>query len=98
MGSANGTSQVGEHGRRRPSAGRRAKAAFFAEPTDPAQRRYEALRAYFVEGATAREAAERFGYAPATMVALVRDFDANPASFFVERRPRWCGCGARACR
>ena len=86
MGSANGTSHGGKPGRRRPSAGRRAKAAFFAEPTDPGQRRYEALRAYFLEGATAREAAERFGYAPATMGALVRDFDADPARFFVERR------------
>ena len=87
LGSANETSQAGRPGRRRPSSGRRARAAFFTKPIGPAQRRYEALRAYFVEGATAREAAERFGYAPSTMVALVRDFDADPASFFVERRP-----------
>ena len=87
MSSANDTRQAREPRRRRPSAGRRARAAFCTNPTDPAQRRYEALRAYFVEGATARQAAERFGYAPSTVVALVRDFDADPASFFVERRP-----------
>jgi hypothetical protein len=85
--SANGTSEGEGRGRRRPSAGRRARAAFFTEPADPTQRRYEALRAYFVEGATAREAAERFGYAPSTLVAAVRDFDLDPARFFVERRP-----------
>ena len=56
-------------------------------PSDPAQRRYEALRAYFVEGATAAQAAERFGYAPATMVALVRDFRPEQAQFFLQRRP-----------
>lgn len=72
---------------RRPSQGRQAKAAFFSAPTDPAQRRYEALRAYFVEGLSACEAAERFAYASSTMVALVRDFAAEPSDFFVERRP-----------
>src|SRR6266498_3562486 len=41
----------------------RPEAEFFADPTDTAQRRYEALRAYFLEGATAAQAAARFGYA-----------------------------------
>src|SRR5258705_13948553 len=49
---------------------RRALAGFFISPQGVAQRRYEALRAYFLEGATAAQAAKRFGYAPATMVAL----------------------------
>jgi len=74
-------------GRRRPSQARRAKAAFFTAPTDPAQRRYEALRAYFVEGLTARAAAARFGYAPSTVVALVRDFRADASELFLTRRP-----------
>lgn len=88
MGSAEGTSQGAGGGRRRRGSGKRqAKARFFTAPTDPAQRRYEALRAYFVEGLTAPEAACRFGYAPSTMVALVRDFEADPRAFFVERRP-----------
>ncbi len=54
---------------------------------DVAHRRYEALRAYFVEEASAAEVAERFGYAPSTVVAMVRDFTAEAGEFFVERRP-----------
>jgi transposase-like protein len=66
---------------------RRERAAFFTAPSDVAQRRYEALRAYFVEEASAAEVAGRFGYAPSTVVAMVRDFSADPGEFFVERRP-----------
>jgi hypothetical protein len=51
------------------------------------QRRYEALRAYFVEGRTAAEVAGRFGYAASTVVAMVRDFRADPTSFFLTHRP-----------
>ena len=88
MGSAKGTNQEGEaEPRRRRSAAREATAAFFTAPAEPAQRRYEALRAYFVEGAFAREVAERFGYAPSSVVAMVRDFEPDPRAFFVERRP-----------
>ena len=66
---------------------RRERAAFFTAPGDVAQRRYEALRAYFVEQASAAQVAERFGYAPSTVVAMVRDFTADAGEFFVERRP-----------
>jgi hypothetical protein len=52
-----------------------------------AQRRYEALRAYFVEDATAAQVAARFGYAPSSVVAMVRDFTAQAGEFFIERRP-----------
>jgi transposase len=81
VGSAKRTSSGGRAERRR------ARAAFFTAPSDVAQRRYEALRAYFVEGASAVEVAERFGYAASTVVAMVRDFTAEPGEFFVERRP-----------
>ena len=81
VGSAKRTSSGGRARRRRE------RAAFFIAPGDVAQRRYEALRAYFVEGASAIEVAQRFGYAPSTVVAMVRDFTADPAEFFVERRP-----------
>jgi transposase-like protein len=81
MSSARRTSNSGRGERRRALAG------FFTSPEGVAQRRYEALRAYFVEGASAAEAAERFGYAPTTMVALVRDFAAVRGEFFLERRP-----------
>ena len=66
---------------------RRERTAFFTAPSVVAHRRYEALRAYFVEGAPAAVVAERFGYAPSTVVAMVRDFTADPGEFFVERRP-----------
>jgi len=47
VGSAKRTSSGGRAGRRSD------RAAFFTAPEDVAQRRYEALRAYFVEDATA---------------------------------------------
>lgn len=81
MGSAKRTSSGGRTQRRRQ------RAAFFTAPSDVAQRRYEALRAYFVEDAPATVVAERFGYAPSTVVAMVRDFTADAGEFFIERRP-----------
>src|ERR1039458_7664641 len=45
----------------------RVGAAYFLEPSEPAQRRYEAMRAYFVDGLTAGEVATRFGYSPASV-------------------------------
>ena len=65
----------------------RPEAEFFADPTDTAQRRYEALRAYFLEGATAAQAAARFGYAEASVQAMVRDFRRGDRDFFAQRRP-----------
>ena len=81
MGSAKRTSSGGRARRRRE------RAAFFTAPTDVAQRRYEALRAYFVEDASAAVVAERFGYAPSTVVAMVRDFTPEAGEFFLDRRP-----------
>jgi len=46
----------------------------FTRPSQPNQRRYEALRAYFVEGVPAAEAAARLGYTRASLEALVRDY------------------------
>lgn len=60
---------------------------FFATPTHPNQRRYEALRAYLFEGATAAEAAARFGYTTATLASLVRDFRAGRHEFFHTPHP-----------
>lgn len=88
MHSARDTSNSGGRRRGRPSSPARGeKARFFTSPAQAAHRRYEALRAYFVEGMSAREAAARFGYATSTMVALVRDFEPVADSFFAERRP-----------
>jgi len=81
MGSAKRTSPGGRGERRRE------RAAFFTAPNGVAQRHYEAMRAYFVEGASAADVGARFGYAASTVVAMVRDFDPDPAVFFLERRP-----------
>ncbi len=65
----------------------RAGGDFFASPEGAAHRRYEALRAYFVDGLPAAEAGARFGYTEATVAAMARDFRAGDRDFFVERRP-----------
>lgn len=72
---------------KRPHGRRRAGSGFFTDPQEIAHRRYETLRAYFVDGATAAQAAERFGYTTASVQAMVRDFRAGDSDFFVERRP-----------
>ena len=51
--------------------GSRPGAEQFARPVEPNQRRYEALRYYFVDGAAAGDVAERFGYTRASVETLV---------------------------
>src|SRR3954454_21537401 len=59
----------------------------FTEPANATHRQYEALRAYFVEGASSNEAAHRFGYTPGSFRTLVHQFRQDPQrSFF--RPPR----------
>jgi hypothetical protein len=57
-------------------------AEFFTYPADPLQRRYEALRAYLLDGVALTDAADRFGYTPAALTTLVRDFRAGRRDFF----------------
>jgi DNA-binding CsgD family transcriptional regulator len=45
-------------------------AEFFQQPQTATQRQYEALRAYLADGCSAKQTAERFGYAPPTLYAL----------------------------
>ena len=47
---------------------------YFLEPRSPFHRRYEALRAVFVEGRPSAEIAARFGYKPATFDVMVSRF------------------------
>jgi hypothetical protein len=60
---------------------------FFAQPADPTQRRYEALRAYLLERRPAAEVATAFGYTVETLNSLVRDFRSGRREFFVSSRP-----------
>jgi transposase len=60
---------------------------FFARPTGPQHRRYEALRGYLYEGLTIDAAAARAGYSPTTLRSAVRDFRAGKTGFFLNPRP-----------
>jgi hypothetical protein len=65
----------------------RSGATFFLEPTEPAQRRYEALRAYVVDHRPAAEVGEAFGYTAATVRQMAADLRAGRASFFASSKP-----------
>src|SRR6266700_3133581 len=56
----------------------------FARPAGVNQRRYEAVRAYVLEGAPLAEAAARFGYTRSALASLVRDFRAGRLALFAE--------------
>ena len=53
-------------------------ARFFLQPANATHRIYEALRAYFVEGLSSKEAARRFGYSEGSFRVLVHGFRQNP--------------------
>ena len=50
---------------------------FFLQPTQPRQRRYEALRAYFIDHRPLSEIARAFGYRYGTLRNLVTEFRAQ---------------------
>jgi transposase len=59
-------------------------ARIFLEPANATHRQYEALRAYFVEGVSAAEAAERFGYSVGSFRVMATKFRQNPGrEFFI---------------
>jgi transposase len=65
---------------------------FFLHPNSPRHRRYEILRAWFVERLPAQEIAERFGVSVHTVHTQVRDWkrarkQGEPMEFFVQKRP-----------
>ena len=60
----------------------------FTKPTVAAHRRYEALRAYFVEELTAAEIAARFGYTKASVQTLISEYrQADVGELFQSSRP-----------
>jgi len=73
--------------RRTAGAAARTGGEFFARPTGPNHRRYEALRGYLYEGLSIEAAAARSGYSAATMRSVVRDFRAGKTGFFLNPRP-----------
>jgi len=67
----------------------------FLKPQSRGMRRYEALRARFVEGCPTVEAAKRFGYAPGTFRNLCSEFLANPHWDFFEPPEKPAATGAK---
>src|ERR1039457_5968933 len=57
---------------------------FFPEPAPPAQRQYEALRAYFVEGVSSAAVSQRFGYTRGSFRVLCHHFRRSKPDFFRE--------------
>ena len=62
----------------------------FLKPQNPAQRRYEALRARYVDGMDCRAAAEAFGYSVGSFRNLCSAFRADPGWAFFQppQRPK----------
>jgi hypothetical protein len=61
---------------------------FFAAPATAAQRRYEALRCYLLDGLPAAEAGARFGYTAGSVLSMARDLRAGTGTdFFAVTRP-----------
>jgi hypothetical protein len=63
---------------------------FFLQPQDLSQRRYEAFRAYFLDGRPLAEIADRFGYRLSSLKSMVCRFRAacsngGPPPFFFRR-------------
>src|ERR687897_1458123 len=61
-------------------------AGWFTTPAQVNHRRYEALRAFFVDGLTYQQAADRFGYTRWAMVNLVREQRAGHLQLFAPAR------------
>ena len=60
---------------------------YFTEPAEPTQRRYEAMRAYFVEGLSAAEVGEQFGYSPQVVHQMACELRAGKSEFFASSKP-----------
>jgi transposase len=62
------------------------EASAFTAPEQVNHRRYEALRAFFVDGLSHAEAGERFGYTRWAMINLVRDYRNGKLTLFAAPR------------
>jgi hypothetical protein len=74
---------------------------FFKNPQDPTHRRYEALRAYYVDKCSAEEVAARFGYALNSIFSLTQKFTGllkieDPSRSFLSLRTEVASARRRA--
>jgi hypothetical protein len=65
----------------------RSGAEYFLRPAGASQRRYEALRAYFVDGMPAAEVADRFGYSTASVHQMATLLRRGKMNLFTDPRP-----------
>jgi transposase len=65
----------------------RSGSEYFTNPSEPAQRRYEALRAYMVDQLSAAEVAVRFGYSPQVVDQMASELRAAKAQLFASSKP-----------
>jgi DDE family transposase len=77
---------VGQNGRVTAGSPQHRGVEWFTAPDRVNQRRYEALRAFFVDGLTHAQAGERFGYTRWAMVNLVREHRAGNLDLFAPSR------------
>jgi len=62
-------------------------AAYFLQPDSSQQRRYEALRAYFVEDLPASQVADRYGYSTASVHQMATLLRAGKLQLFAHTKP-----------
>ena len=62
-------------------------AAYFLEPQSSQQRRYEALRAYFVEDLPASQVADRYGYSTASVHQMATLLRSGKLQLFAQTKP-----------
>jgi transposase len=62
-------------------------AAYFLQPTSSHQRRYEALRAYFVEDLPASQVADRYGYSTASVHQMATLLRSGKLQLFAQTKP-----------
>ena len=55
---------------------------YFLHPKNARQRQYDALRDYYLNDLTQKQAAKKHGYSPSTFQTLVRDFKQQKITFF----------------
>jgi transposase len=67
---------------------------FFIKPTQTSHKKYEALRAIYVDGVSAEQVAKKFGYSIHTIYSMCRDFstrfksnNVSAQDFFYEAQP-----------
>jgi transposase len=62
-------------------------AAYFLQPDSSQQRRYEALRAYFVDGLPASQVADRYGYSTASIHQMATLLRSGKLHLFAQTKP-----------